>query len=76
MSVEQWEPVVVVGAGPGRVDRRVGAAATGVAGPCWRPNRGAAAPGSRAIGLALPTLLRYEKVLPGLARPSAEPEWR
>jgi 3-(3-hydroxy-phenyl)propionate hydroxylase len=66
MSVDS-EPCVVVGAGPVGLTaalalRRQGAAVTVLE----AEPEGRQRPGSRAIGLGLPTLLRYEKVLPGL----------
>jgi 3-(3-hydroxy-phenyl)propionate hydroxylase len=61
------EPCVVVGAGPVGLTAALALRRQGVPVTVLEAEReGRERPGSRAIGLGLPTLLRYEKVMPGL----------
>jgi 3-(3-hydroxy-phenyl)propionate hydroxylase len=61
------EPCVVVGAGPVGLTAALALRRTGVPVTVLEAEpEGRQRPGSRAIGLGLPTLLRYEKVMPGL----------
>ena len=61
------EPCVVVGAGPVGLTAALALRRAGMGVTVLESEpEGRVRPGSRAIGLGLPTLLRYEKVLPGL----------